>query len=211
MKKTDWLGLVFFTGLVTLLIVFINPFVAAVKSYPILMGFAKVAVLATFGECLKSRLKTGRWRITHPVQRFVVWGMFGIWFTWVFPLFSTGVEGLISKDLWFSFLEALSKSFWINVFSGFAPFMMLVHEYFNKLIEKQGFVGGEEFFKKLDRGAWIPSFEKWTCVPMTIIWFWVPAHTFTFMLPGHFRILCAAFLSVALGFLLTLPAVKKEN
>ncbi len=209
MKKTDWLGLVFFTGLVTLLIVFINPFVAAVKSYPILMGFAKVAVLATFGECLKSRLKTGNWKITHSVQRFIVWGLFGIWFTWVFPLFSVGAEELISKDLWFAFWPAFSKSLWINVLSCYAPGMMLMHEYFNKMIEKQGFVGGEEFFKKLDRDAWVPSFKKWTCVPMTVFWFWVPAHTFTFMLPGHFRILCAAFLSVALGFLLTLPAMKR--
>ena len=37
----------------------------------------------------------------------------------------------------------------------------------------------------------------------TIPFFWIPAHTVTFLLPPEFRILFAAFLSVVLGLLLS--------
>jgi len=207
MKKTDLIGIGVFAGIVISLIVFIKPFVWAVVHYPIPMGFMKVAVLATFGECLKTRLKTGSWKITHPIQRFVVWGLFGIWFTWAFALYSVGVDGgLIEKGLWFSFWPAFSKSLWINLGGGYAYFMMLTHEYINKIIDKQGLLGPEEFGEKLDKIVWFPSLRM-SCIPMTILWFWLPAHTFTFCLAGHFRILSAAFLSVALGFILT---IKKK-
>jgi hypothetical protein len=36
----------------------------------------------------------------------------------------------------------------------------------------------------------------------TIFWFWIPAHTVTFMLPVNFQILFAAGLSLALGVIL---------
>jgi hypothetical protein len=36
----------------------------------------------------------------------------------------------------------------------------------------------------------------------TIPFFWIPAHTLTFMLPPEYRVLAAAMLSVALGAIL---------
>lgn len=204
MKKGDLIGPIYFCILVALIIIFLKPFIELTKAYPLQMGFFKVALLGTFGECLKMRLRTGSWKITHPVQRFFVWGLFGVWFAWVFPLFSGGVEReLISKKLWFSFAPQFSKSLWINILGGYAYFMMLTHEYFNRLIEKQGLVSAQEFKEKLDARVWFPCLS-WGSIPMTILWFWLPAHTITFSLPGHFRVLCAAMLSVALGFILTI-------
>jgi hypothetical protein len=46
-------------------------------------------------------------------------------------------------------------------------------------------------------------------VPRTILAFWLPAHTVTFSLPGEWRILAAAALSVALGFLLSAASRPK--
>lgn len=216
MKKTDLFGIGIFIGIVISLVIFIKPFIWLTIHYPIPMGFLKVAILATYGECLKTRLKTGTWRITHPIQRFIVWGFFGIWFTLAFSVFSAGVQGgLVASNLWpftnfTGFLNVLwiafSKSLWINWLGGYAYFMMGVHEYINQVIEKQGLLGPEELIKKVDIKVWLPS-RRLTCIPMTILWFWLPAHTFTFMLPGHFRILSAAFLAVALGFILT---IKKK-
>lgn len=208
MKKTDMLGISYIVGVVILLLVFWNEFIWLTINYPIPMGFLKVAVLATYGECLKTRLKTGSWKISHFAQRLIVWGLFGIWFTWAFALFSAGVDwGLYATGLWWKILPAaLSKSLWINIGGGYAYFMMLTHEYINKVIDKQGLLGAEEFGEKLDKKVWFPSL-RFSCIPMTILWFWLPAHTFTFMLPGHFRILSAAFLAVALGFILT---IKKK-
>lgn len=36
----------------------------------------------------------------------------------------------------------------------------------------------------------------------TIPFFWIPAHTVTFLLPAEYRVLAAAFLSIALGGIL---------
>jgi len=38
----------------------------------------------------------------------------------------------------------------------------------------------------------------------TIPFFWIPAHTLTFLLPKEYRIVIAAFLSVVLGVILAL-------
>ncbi len=43
----------------------------------------------------------------------------------------------------------------------------------------------------------------------TIPFFWFPAHTLTFLLPGEQRVLCAALLSVFLGFFLSIAARKR--
>jgi len=211
MKKTDLIGVGYIVGLVVLLIIFLKPFIWATINYPIPMGFVKVAALATFGECLKTRLKTGRWMPTHLVQRFVVWGFFGIWFTWAFALYSIGVDGIIAGNLWFGILPAFSKSLWINGFGCFAYTMMLVHEYANQMISKQGLLAAEEF--RFDKKVWALDTKHFfsrsslCSIPLTILWFWLPAHTFTFILPGHFRVLSAAVLAVFLGFILT---IKKK-
>jgi len=43
----------------------------------------------------------------------------------------------------------------------------------------------------------------------TIPFFWYPAHTITFLLPGDTRVLFAALLGVALGVLLAIASHKK--
>jgi len=43
----------------------------------------------------------------------------------------------------------------------------------------------------------------------TIPFFWIPAHTISFLLPAAYRTLFAALLGVALGLILTI-AVKKR-
>jgi hypothetical protein len=40
----------------------------------------------------------------------------------------------------------------------------------------------------------------------TIPFFWIPAHTVTFLLPAEIRVLFAVVLSVVLGLLLTISA-----
>lgn len=177
------------------------------KAFPFFMGFMKVAFLATFGEMIKSRGKTGSYKIDIIPIRWCVWGLYGMMFTIAFPIFDAGVKGLIAAKLWFpaepgSLLYAFSCSFLINMV--FAYPMMLSHEWFNAVLAKRRFVGGAEFLESIDKNIW-GSF-----IPKTVIFFWIPAHTFTFSLPPHYRILSAAFLSLALGFLLTFKAKPKK-
>lgn len=46
------------------------------------------------------------------------------------------------------------------------------------------------------------------CFKKTIPFFWFPAHTITFLLPGDARVLFAALLGVVLGIFLAIAARK---
>ncbi|MDD3117942.1 MAG: hypothetical protein PHQ27_02065 [Victivallales bacterium] len=229
MKKSDWWALAYAGGCAAAVIWFpfgmqdgkvvwgasggngINNFGAVTLAHPFIMGFLKFGLLATFGEMIKARGKTGSYRVDSLPARFLVWGLYGLMFSVVFPVFSLGVRGLVEKGLWFGsvapdagagdkLLLAFSCSLFINMI--FAYPMMLSHEWFNQVIAKRRLLGGEAFFGSLDKHVW-GSF-----IPFSVVWFWIPAHTITFSLPGEYRILMAAVLSVALGFLLTFRPKK---
>jgi hypothetical protein len=42
----------------------------------------------------------------------------------------------------------------------------------------------------------------------TIPFFWIPAHTLTFILPADYQVLFAALLSIALGLILAFASLK---
>ena len=186
----------------------INNFGRFTREFPFLMGFLKVGLLATFGEMLKHRRKSGSWVVPSLIPRFIVWGITGMVFTLVFALFGMGTEALMKNGLWFSctnsscndILRAFSTSLFQNLV--FAYPMMLGHEWCNEVINKKKFVGGGEFLASIDSHVW-GSF-----IPKTILYFWVPAHTVTFLLPADYRVLMSAVLSLALGFILTIKVKK---
>lgn len=189
-------------------------FGTTVGAYPYLSGFLKVALLATFGEMLKIRGKTSSWKTPSLVPKFLVWGLYGILFTYVFQMFATGVGALMGSPLWpvgappspdmtfgRTLLFAFSTSLWMNLI--FCYPMMLSHEWFNIVIAEKRFVGGSEFLGRLDPHVWGSFMLK------TILFFWIPAHTVTFCLPGNYRVLMSAILSLALGFILTVKPKRK--
>ena len=45
----------------------------------------------------------------------------------------------------------------------------------------------------------------------TIPFFWIPAHTVTFMLPAHFQVLFAAALGIALGVILAFAGLRAKK
>jgi hypothetical protein len=60
-----------------------------------------------------------------------------------------------------------------------------------------------EMFKQINWDVqWGFVFKK------TIPFFWIPAHTITFLLPAEFQVLFAALLSVALGVFLAVASQK---
>lgn len=182
---------------------------------PYMMGFIKFALLAMFGEMLKERLRTGSWRVDLFPVRVIVWGFFGLIMTFAFSLFANGVQAAMGTPLWFGkklmldngvanrLIFAVSTSFWMNLI--FAYPMMLGHEWCNAVLAKRRFVGGEEFLSGINKHAW------GAFIPKTILYFWLPAHTVTFLLPSGFRVLTGAALSVALGFFLTIRFVKQSK
>jgi hypothetical protein len=178
-------------------------FKALTAAHPYLMGFAKIALLGTMGELLGARIVTGAWRLggIRIHQRVLVWGFLGIVFTVVFPLFSFGVEGLLSAGLVPGSGSALAAAFWKSFFMNliFAFPMMVFHRITDTLIER-----GELF------STW-PLLTVWQSIDwrsmlhvvgFACLWFWIPAHTLTFTLPAEFRVVSAALLAVVLGGIL---------
>jgi len=180
-------------------------FATATKAYPYAMGFLKIAVLGTMGELLGGRIAAGYWRLAgiRLYQRVLIWGFLGWVFTAVFPLFSFGVDGLLGVGLLpggdTELAAAFSKSFFMNLIFAFP--MMVFHRVTDTLIERDRLVGAWPLVEVYTGIDWRNMFHV---VGASCLWFWIPAHTFTFMLPSEFRVICAALLAVVLGFMLGL-------
>jgi hypothetical protein len=191
-----------------------SSFIEANHLHPLVMGFIKFFFLATLGELLGRRLALKRWQFSGISlhQRALVWGLFGYTFSFIFPLFSAGVESLQRAELLYCFAGKLPfmismafwKSFFINIIFAF-PFMTL-HKITDTLIDRKMLFSKWPFltiWKGLD---WDTHWKK---VAPTILWFWIPAHTITFSLPPEYRILLAAYLGIVLGIILPFFNAKK--
>lgn len=176
------------------------------------MGFIKVSILATMGELLAIRIVTGDYK--KPVgiiYKFIVWGFLGMGFVIAFDLFANGVTGSMNKGLLPSgipntFSAKLLFAFFTSAFMNliFGPTFMTLHKLTDTFINL-----GEGQFSKIrkvklkavtDKIDWhgFLSFVVFKTIPI----FWIPAHTIIFLLPGEYRVLMAAFLSLALGIIL---------
>ena len=183
-----------------------------VKQYPYISGFLKVGLLATFGEMIKVRGKTGSWKTPGLFLKFLVWGLYGMLFTIAFALFGKGIAAVMGTPVWplkfdnetvQTIWQGFSTSLWANLIFCFP--MMLSHEYWNTCINKKRFLGGGEFLEGIDKHIWGSFMLK------SIVIFWIPAHTVTFSLPSQYQVLMSAYLSLVLGFILTIKPKKKAE
>lgn len=198
MRPSDLVGALYL-GAITAFIVFqTDLFVSLTQAHPYPMGFAKIALLATFGECLKNRLTSSRWIPSKIFIRFLVWGAFGLWFTAAFPFVDGGVKALAEAHLWPQ-AGPFWMSFWINLLGGYAFFMMLTHYWLDTILVS-GFCWPWEVLSRPETGRWAKI------VFLSLIFFWIPAHTLTFSLPPTLRVTSAAYLSIALGVILSFAA-----
>ena len=178
-------------------------FAAATLAFPFTMGFFKIGLLGTMGELLGARIAMERWRLSgiRLWQRLLVWGVLGWVFTAVFPLFSFGVDGLLAIGLIPGENSALAGAFWKSLFMNliFAFPMMVSHRITDTLIERSQLFSVWPLVEVFTSINWKNMFR---IVGFSCLWFWIPAHTFTFTLPPEFRVVCAALLAVALGCIL---------
>lgn len=218
MKKGDLLWTAVLAAFVSVLLVPVTreAFVAATRAYPYLMGFAKVGILATMGELLAVRIVRGDW--ARPVGlwlRALVWGLLGMSFVLTFEVFGAGAAVAASKGLLPSFggfggqlVSALLTSTIINLC--FAPTMMALHRVTDTYIDladgRFGALPGVRLADVVGRIDWY-TFVSFVVV-RTVPIFWIPAHTVTFMLPGEYRVLNSALLSIALGAILSFAKRK---
>lgn len=192
----------------------------------ILLSFVKFAVLATLGEIIALRMRTGSFiqKNFGVLPRAIVWGLFGIVISWAFVVFSKGTPALLASLGWHDaeivFASAcfswgkLGVAFCVSVAMNtiFAPVFMSFHKITDMHIARYN--GSMRCFLRpidITRSFRELNWEmQWSFVfKKTIPFFWYPAHTITFMLPADWRVLFAALLSVALGILLAIDSKKK--
>lgn len=213
MKKGD-----FIWGAIMLLIVsiFVLPssretFISFTSAHPLVGGFIKFSILASMGELLAGRVGTGKWTFaTFFLVRAVIWGLFGMLITMIFTVFSTGTTALLSKGLLPGGESKLAFAFFTSFLMNatFAPTFMYAHRisdtYLDLKAEGETDLSLTNIVKNIDTvGFW--NF----IVAKTVPFFWIPAHTLTFLLPGEYRVLAAALLSMALGLILTITKKSK--
>lgn len=222
MKKNDALFALTALSIALFLIVPVSRgwFETATLAAPYPMGFLKTAVLASMGELLADRIRTKRYFARKGFwMRALVWGLLGLLFVLAFTLFSKGTLGAIDAGvlpsiqdpLWLKTLfAAFATSVFMNLF--FAPSFMILHRFTDAAIE-----ASQGSWKKLVSIRWTDLIGgiDWNrffgfVVFRTIPFFWIPAHTVTFLLPPEYRVLMAGLLSIALGFLLAQKQSRKK-
>lgn len=164
-------------------------YLTLVKAHPITTAMAQFAVLGTMGEVLSKWL--GARRIFSPfglrgtLLRALGWSALAVCIKYAFTGFVAFVDGLAGHGL-LPQLGAFGKAFAVSLSMNlqFGPFLVIAHRLIDNAID------GRPNWANLDKGF------------LSLLWFWVPAHTVTFMLPADLRIGLAALWSLALGLIL---------
>ena len=196
-------------------------------AHGITMGFVKFAILATFGEIVGLRIKTGNYYREGfgLIPRALVWGVLGVSISVAFIIFAKGVPEFLQyaglenavasmnePPTITRFIVSFSISALLNFF--FAPVFMIVHKITDTHIESHkgkltALYSRIDFVNILKNLDWK---VQWNFVFMkTIPFFWIPVHSITFMLPQEVRILIAAALGIVLGIILAIAALSDEK
>lgn len=168
-----------------------NTYIAWVKAYPIGSAMLQFAILGTLGEIISKWLvrKNFQYPFTAliTIWKMIVWAVLAVTIKYAFKGFTGFVEILMASGMWPRFESgswghAFSVSAMMNL--QFGLFMVLMHRVLDNLPEKQ------KNWQNLHKSMY------------SLLWFWIPAHTITFMLPDELRIGLAAVWSLALGLIL---------
>ena len=181
-------------------------FLLLTKDCPLLMGFFKFALFASAGELIALRVALRKWHFPQSFFfRILLWGVVGVAVAFSFDFYSLGVKSLQLKGKLPGAESLLAFAFFTSFFNNltFAPLMMSFHKLSHVFLER--LLEGKD--KRLSLEAAVDSvdwkaFFKKVCLKK-IPFFWLPAHTLTFLLPDMYRVLFAAFLSLLLGIFLT--------
>ena len=241
MKKSDILMAILIIGLILIFIpfsflkTFQNEFLLN-PDYWAITSFFKFGILATLGEMIGLRIKTGKYNQSGfgIIPRALVWGLLGIGIMMAFVIFAVGTPFLLenffhvnnaivsmeSKDIFSAISDGIGTSrlitaFAISTFMNliFAPIFMTLHKITDiHITQTGGTLKG--FFTPIPFYNIFPSINwhvQWDFVfKRSIPFFWIPAHTITFLMPEEYRIVFAALLGIVLGIILTIAAQKSK-
>lgn len=212
LKDLIWLGLLAFIAFLLIYAPTHAIFVEMTSLHPYMMSFVKFFILATMGELLAIRIVTGTWLLPKgQILRSVIWGFLGMVIALIFQIFAAGVTGAIASGYLPGKNSALAFAFFTSALMNltFGPSFMAFHRLTDTLIDLKYEGGGSPVTLKsaIERIDWY-GFITFV-VMKTVPFFWIPAHTIVFLLPPEYRVMAAAFLSIALGGILAMAKRKK--
>ncbi|AXY03422.1 hypothetical protein D1115_21420 [Vibrio alfacsensis] len=190
-------------------------FIAVTDQHGFAMSGVKFAILATFGEVLGQRIRTGSWSIKGfgVIPKMIVWYVLGVVIKAAFVVFAVGDPVVLNKFLPEAgpVLTALSISLGLNLI--FAPIFMTLHKITDlHIADYNGSISALikpiNMAQKFSQIDW--NVQYGFVFKKTIPLFWIPAHTITFLLPPAFQVVFAASLGVALGVILALASGKPK-
>jgi hypothetical protein len=174
-----------------------NWYVETVIAFPIITAMIQFALLGTLGDMISKWII--RKKVFLPftyktlILKMLEWAFLAVCIKYAFVGFNYFVQGLVEKNLLPElnyFWEAFAISLSMNL--QFGPFLVIMHRLLDNLIAK------ENNWTNIEKGMY------------SLLWFWLPAHTITFMLPKPFQIGLAALWSVILGLILGYYNSKKK-
>jgi hypothetical protein len=174
-----------------------NWYIELVKAYPILSAMVQFAILGTFGDIISKWII--KRKVFSPFSFYILvwkmfeWALLAIGIKYAFVGFHGFVDNLIHYSL-LPELNSLGRSFAISTSMNlqFGPFLVIIHRVLDNLILK------DKNWDNLDKAM------------LSLLWFWIPAHTVTFLLPKPYQIGLAAIWSLALGIILGFYNRKKN-
>ena len=164
-------------------------YISLVTAHPITTAMVQFAVLGTLGEAASRWLAARRFFSPFGARgtllRMLGWAFLAVAIKYAFTGFVAFIEGLTAHGL-LPEMGAAAKAFAISLSMNlqFGPFLVIAHRLIDNAID------GKPNWANLDKGLF------------SLLWFWVPAHTVTFLLPLELRIGLAAVWSLALGLIL---------
>lgn len=166
-----------------------NFYIQTVTEYPIISAMIQFAILGTLGDIVS------KWIIKNKVfmpysfptllLKMIEWAILAFFIKYAFVGYHGFIDGLIEHG----FLPQLNKfaySFAISASMNlqFGLLLVILHRLLDNLIDRQN------NWANIHKGM------------LSLLWFWVPAHTVTFMLDKPYQIGLAALWSVVLGVIL---------
>jgi hypothetical protein len=230
MKRGDLLCILYITALFVPFLVsddLYRFYLTFNSEHGFIAGFVKFSLLATFGEVVGLRIRTGSYDLKGfgLLPKALVWGFLGISIKAAFMIFQAGTVSVLeyaginnATDLLagqFSggkIVAAFTVSLFLNLV--FSPVLMTFHRLTDAQITEHcgsvfSLVKPFRFKEKLEKIDW--GMHWGFVLKKTIPFFWIPAHTVTFILPSDFQVLFAACLGVALGVILAFAAGKRSR
>lgn len=166
-----------------------NTYIELVKAYPIYSAMVQFAILGTLGDIISKWMQRGKifmpYKWTIIILKMIEWAVIAITIKYAFVGFQGFVDSLMAHQL-VPDLGKFGRAFTLSVTMNLQYGLLLVifHRFLDNLIARQ------KNWNHINKGMF------------SLVWFWIPAHTVTFMLDKPYQIGLAAVWSVVLGIIL---------